>query len=105
MRLPASRLPLSVKSLANLLRSSEISSRALASISINSASATLHSQFCEIHEEIAYLAADAADKRFAAGSSLGWLDGIPFAIKDNFCTEFGNTTARWRYFQTIMLQI
>ncbi len=92
--MPVSRLPVSLKSLARLLRSSEISSHTLAVTSVNAASASLHGCFSEIHQEIALRAASAADKRFANGTSLGWLDGIPFAIKDNFCTEFGSTTAR-----------
>jgi hypothetical protein len=92
--MPALHLPCSVKALANLLRSSQITSRALAAKSIDAAGASLHGCFSEIHHEVAHLASIASDKRFAAGTSLGWLDGVPFAIKDNFCTEFGCTTAR-----------
>ncbi len=90
----ASRLPVPVKSLGTLLRSSAISSQKLAVSSLNAASNSLHGCFSEVYEEVALRAAVAADKRFAEGTSLGVLDGIPFAIKDNFCTEFGNTTAR-----------
>ena len=101
--MPVSRLPVSLKSLARLLRSSEISSYALAVTSVNAASASLHGCFSEIHQDIALRAARAADKRFADGTSLGWLDGIPFAIKDNFCTEFGSTTARCMFEHGIIL--
>jgi aspartyl-tRNA(Asn)/glutamyl-tRNA(Gln) amidotransferase subunit A len=90
----ASRLPVSLKSLAKRLRSSEISSRALTASTIEAAKASPHGCFGEIFQEIALSAAHAADQRFASGKSLGLLDGIPFAIKDNFCTEFGRTTAR-----------
>jgi aspartyl-tRNA(Asn)/glutamyl-tRNA(Gln) amidotransferase subunit A len=92
--MPASRLPVSLKSLAKLLQSSEISSYALTASAIEAAKASPHGSFSEIYREVAQSAAHAADKRFASGTSLGLLDGVPFAIKDNFCTEFGNTTAR-----------
>jgi aspartyl-tRNA(Asn)/glutamyl-tRNA(Gln) amidotransferase subunit A len=87
-------MPFSVKSFARLLRSSAISSQALALSAVNAASSSSHGCFSEVYEEVALRAANAADQRFAEGTSLGLLDGIPFAIKDNFCTEFGNTTAR-----------
>ncbi len=32
------------------------------------------------------------DRRIAAGQSVGWLAGVPVAIKDNMCTTFGATT-------------
>ncbi len=93
-RMPASRLPVSLKSLAKLLRSSEISSHALTATAIEAAKASPYGCFSEICQDVAQSAADAADKRLASGTSLGLLDGVPFAIKDNFCTEFGKTTAR-----------
>lgn len=37
--------------------------------------------------DIALAAADACDKRLAAGCSLGPLDGIPMLLKDNICTQ------------------
>jgi aspartyl-tRNA(Asn)/glutamyl-tRNA(Gln) amidotransferase subunit A len=39
-------------------------------------------------------AADAADRRFAAGSPLSPLDGIPIGVKDNTSTTEGPTTAQ-----------
>ena len=42
--------------------------------------------------ENALLAADAADKRIAAGQ-MGALEGLPLAIKDLFCTKGTRTTA------------
>ncbi|CAM9582569.1 unnamed protein product, partial [Choristocarpus tenellus] len=44
-------------------------------------------------EEGAIRAAEAADERQASGKLLGPLDGIPYAAKDNFCTEGVLTTA------------
>lgn len=40
--------------------------------------------------------ANAADARYASGKPLSLLDGIPVAIKDNFCTEGIPTTAASR---------
>jgi aspartyl-tRNA(Asn)/glutamyl-tRNA(Gln) amidotransferase subunit A len=37
-------------------------------------------------------AAEAADRRFATGGTLGPLDGIPVALKDNLCTRGVETT-------------
>lgn len=39
--------------------------------------------FVHLDRDNARLAAQQADKRFSAGKSLGLLDGIPVAIKDN----------------------
>jgi hypothetical protein len=92
--MPPSRLPASLHALAQRLRSSQCSSHSLAAAAINAAKTSPHGCFSDICEDAAYHAAAAADKRFAAGAALGRLDGVPFAIKDNFCTEFGRTTAR-----------
>jgi hypothetical protein len=93
-RMPPSRVSASLHSLATLLRSSECSSHSLTAAAIDAAKTSMHGCFSEICEDAAYRAALAADKRFGAKAALGRLDGIPFAIKDNFCTEFGRTTAR-----------
>ena len=49
--------------------------------------------------ETALSAADASDARRAAGESLGSLDGIPFSLKDNFCTEGVLTTCGSRFLE------
>ena len=92
--MPPSRLPASLHALAQRLRSSQSSSHSLAAAAIDAAKTSPHGCFSDICEDAAYRAAAAADQRFAAGAALGRLDGVPFAIKDNFCTEFGRTTAR-----------
>ena len=43
--------------------------------------------------EVALAAADAADKRRAAGQVASALDGVPIAMKDLFCTADVRTTA------------
>ncbi len=42
--------------------------------------------------ENAMAAAEAVDKRVAAGEKVGPLAGVPIAVKDNMCTTFGATT-------------
>mmetsp|Transcript_34208 Transcript_34208/g.45219 ORF Transcript_34208/g.45219 Transcript_34208/m.45219 type:complete len:541 (+) Transcript_34208:176-1798(+) len=45
-------------------------------------------RFAEAEQE-----AEASTERQQSGSHLGFLDGIPIGIKDNLCTQSGNTTA------------
>ncbi|MHC4567870.1 MAG: amidase, partial [Planctomycetota bacterium] len=42
-------------------------------------------------DEALQIAAD-VDKRIAAGEAVGPLAGVPVAVKDNMCTNFGTTT-------------
>ncbi len=49
--------------------------------------------FISLLDERAMEAAQASDKRRAEGKSLGILDGIPVAVKDNLCLKNTRTTA------------
>ncbi|KAI5616417.1 glutamyl-tRNA(Gln) amidotransferase subunit A, mitochondrial [Silurus asotus] len=48
--------------------------------------------YISVTEELAMRQAQEADHRLLRGKPLGPLDGIPFSIKDNFCTENVETT-------------
>ncbi|CAH2252393.1 glutamyl-tRNA(Gln) amidotransferase subunit A, mitochondrial [Pelobates cultripes] len=52
--------------------------------------------YITVTEEVALKQAAEADKRFSQGQPLGLLDGIPFAIKDNFSTCGIETTCASR---------
>ncbi len=52
--------------------------------------------FLTVDTEGAMRQAQASDARRASGETLGTLDGIPYAIKDNFCTRGLRTTAASR---------
>lgn len=77
------------------LESGKISSRELVerclSI-IEDKDSELHA-FLRTHRDEALKAADASDTRRKAGKTLGWLDGVPVAIKDNFSYKDHLTTA------------
>ncbi len=55
--------------------------------------------FLRLDERGALAAAEASDKRRAAGNPLGPLDGVPVAVKDNFLTEGVETTCASRVLQ------
>ncbi|XP_004696289.1 glutamyl-tRNA(Gln) amidotransferase subunit A, mitochondrial [Echinops telfairi] len=48
--------------------------------------------YITVTEEVALKQAEESDKRYAKGQSLGDLDGIPVAVKDNFSTSGIETT-------------
>ncbi|KAG9331060.1 hypothetical protein JZ751_020411 [Albula glossodonta] len=48
--------------------------------------------YITVTEELAMKQAQEAEGRFQSGAPRGPLDGIPFAMKDNFCTENIETT-------------
>jgi len=48
--------------------------------------------YISTYKDGALEAAQAVDRKIAAGESTGPLAGVPVAIKDNMCTDFGATT-------------
>ena len=48
--------------------------------------------YLSVFPERAIQAAEAVDRRIAAGEPVGPLAGVPVAIKDVLCTSFGATT-------------
>lgn len=48
--------------------------------------------YITVTKELAQKQAEASDKRYQNGKSLGPLDGVPISIKDNICTEGIRTT-------------
>ncbi|MDO4978702.1 MAG: Asp-tRNA(Asn)/Glu-tRNA(Gln) amidotransferase subunit GatA [Candidatus Saccharibacteria bacterium] len=49
--------------------------------------------FVSLNEEEALKKAEEIDARIAKGENVGRLAGVPYALKDNFLSEEGNTTA------------
>lgn len=92
---PYPQLPyLNILQAADSIRSGSLSSRDLAHQCIERSHSTASlNAFSSVWASEALLSADASDKRHAAGNAIGILDGIPIAIKDNFCTQIGGTTA------------
>lgn len=48
--------------------------------------------YLSLFKEQAMMQAEAVDAKIAAGETVGVLAGLPIAIKDNMCTDFGTTT-------------
>jgi len=49
--------------------------------------------FLSVNEEQALVAARKVDQKITNGEDVGLLEGIPYAVKDNFCVSSGVTTA------------
>ncbi len=58
--------------------------------------------FITLNEEEALKAAAATDAKVQNGEDLGLLDGVPFAIKDMFCTKGLKTTAASRMLENFV---
>ena len=56
--------------------------------------------YLTVDAEGALLAARASDERRRRGESLGPLDGIPYSVKDNFCTKDLRTTCASRMLES-----
>ena len=85
---------LSATQLSNMLKSKEISATEIAEGTIrriNSVESKIDS-FLTITPEIALAAAKVTDGKIASGATLGAIEGIPFALKDNICTKDVKTT-------------
>ena len=80
--------------LHQMLAEKKLSARELAQLYLDAAArdnATLNAYITQT-PEAALAAADAADARMAKGETLGLLDGIPMALKDNISTKHIETT-------------
>lgn len=79
------------------LREGRISASELCRKCLNRIKKTQHlNSYITVTEELALTQAQEAEARYLKGSPKGLLDGIPFAVKDNFCTENIKTTCASR---------
>ncbi|KAK9959827.1 hypothetical protein ABG768_009928 [Culter alburnus] len=86
-------LGLSIREVSQALRDGRVSATELCRKCINQIQRTRYlNAFITITEEVAMEQAQRADNRLRTGKPLGPLDGIPFSVKDNFCTENIETT-------------
>lgn len=86
-------LGLSIREVSQALRDGRVSATELCRKCINQIQRTRYlNAYITIAEETAMEQAERADKRLRTGKALGPLDGIPFSVKDNFCTENIKTT-------------
>ncbi|XP_067099257.1 glutamyl-tRNA(Gln) amidotransferase subunit A, mitochondrial [Osmerus mordax] len=86
-------LSLSIKEVSLALREGRISPMELCLKCLNRIKKTQSlNAYITVTEELALKQAQEADDRLLKGAPKGPLDGIPFAVKDNFCTEKIKTT-------------
>ncbi|KAJ8398166.1 hypothetical protein AAFF_G00430100 [Aldrovandia affinis] len=86
-------LGLTIREVSLAFREGRISPSELCRKCLNRVKKTRHlNAYITVTEEQALKQADEADDRFRRGAPRGPLDGIPFAVKDNFCTENIETT-------------
>eukprot|EP00064_Thunnus_orientalis_P004146 superscaffoldBa00000369_g4157 len=79
------------------LREGRISPTELCRKCLNRIKKTQHlNAYLTVTEELALKQAQEAETRLLQGAPKGPLDGIPFAVKDNFCTENIKTTCASR---------
>ncbi|XP_055027358.2 glutamyl-tRNA(Gln) amidotransferase subunit A, mitochondrial [Misgurnus anguillicaudatus] len=89
----AAMLSLSIREVSQALKEGRVSATELCKKCINQIQRTKSlNAYITITEEQAIEQAQQADNRLRNGKSLGPLDGIPFSVKDNFCTENIETT-------------
>ncbi|XP_052001631.1 glutamyl-tRNA(Gln) amidotransferase subunit A, mitochondrial [Xyrauchen texanus] len=86
-------LGLSIREISQALREGRVSATELCKKCINQLQRTHYlNAYITITEEKAMEQAQRSDNRLQTGKPLGPLDGIPFSVKDNFCTEGIETT-------------
>lgn len=90
-------LGLTIKEVSLSLREGRLSSTELCRKCLNQIKKTHHlNAYITVTEEQALAQAQEAETRLLKGSPKGLLDGIPFAVKDNFCTKNIKTTCASR---------
>uniref|UniRef100_A0A4W5MMW0 Glutamyl-tRNA(Gln) amidotransferase subunit A, mitochondrial n=1 Tax=Hucho hucho TaxID=62062 RepID=A0A4W5MMW0_9TELE len=86
-------LSLSIREVSLALREGRISPTELCRKCLNRIKKTHYlNAYITVTEELALKQAQEAESRLLKGAPKGPLDGIPFAVKDNFCTENIKTT-------------
>ncbi|KAM8833845.1 glutamyl-tRNA(Gln) amidotransferase subunit A, mitochondrial [Synchiropus picturatus] len=86
-------LSLTLREVSAALREGSISPTELCRKCLNRIKKTKHlNHYISVTEELALKQARAAGTRLQQGAPRGPLDGVPFAVKDNFCTENIRTT-------------
>ncbi|XP_026211409.1 glutamyl-tRNA(Gln) amidotransferase subunit A, mitochondrial [Anabas testudineus] len=90
-------LSLTLKQVSLALREGRISPTELCRRCLNRIKKTQHlNAYISVTEELALKQAEEAESRLLQGAPRGPLDGIPFAVKDNFCTRNIRTTCASR---------
>ena len=97
----ASRMK-SIRLTTNLLRTQQTTSTHLLQSCLDIATTNKHNAYVTITEKDARAAALSSDKRASKDDLLSPLDGIPIAIKDNFCMQGHPTTAASRMLDTFV---
>ena len=83
----------SISNVFKLLKSNKVTSEELTSLCLERANkiSSLNA-FITVCDQHAIECAKQSDQRYATNSQLHNLDGIPIAVKDNFCTKNIKTT-------------
>lgn len=82
-----------ISNIYKLIKSNQISSEELTKLCLDRVNKTSSlNAFITVCDQYALECAKKSDERFATNQTLHNLDGIPFAIKDNFCTKNIRTT-------------
>ncbi|KAK2825889.1 hypothetical protein Q5P01_020103 [Channa striata] len=90
-------LGLTIKEVSLALREGRISPTELCRRCLNRIKKTQHlNAYISVTEDLALKQAQEAETRLLQGAPKGPLDGIPFAVKDNFCTKNIRTTCASR---------
>ncbi|XP_066527455.1 glutamyl-tRNA(Gln) amidotransferase subunit A, mitochondrial [Hoplias malabaricus] len=86
-------LGLSIKEVSAALREGKLSATELCRKCLNRIKKTHYlNAYITVTEELAMKQAQEADHRLLRGKPLSPLDGVPFSVKDNFCTKNIETT-------------